>query len=99
MWCARSFFLERGQRKGFDRFLCYSKEIGIGVLVTKGLHFQLFSIFLYIRSTFVFVFCFFCFFNSHTGHENQNMESEFGNPWRVSLGISCECTVSEVTGF
>lgn len=77
--------------KGFDMFLCYSKEIGTGVLVTKGLHFQLFSIFLYMCSAFVFVFCFFCFLIPTLGTRIRT--------WRVSLGISCECTVSEVTGF
>lgn len=79
-------------------FLCYSKEIGVGVLLTKGLHLQLFKFsltcalcfFLFFVFLGVFCFCFLvlmvfvclfvCFGNSHIGHKNQNMDSEFKNP-------------------
>lgn len=43
--------------KGFDAFLCYSKEVGVGVLVTEGLTLPAFKNFP-VHGLNVFLFCF-----------------------------------------
>lgn len=42
--------------ESFDVSLCYSKEIGVGVLLTKGLHLQL------LKFSLTCALCFFLFF-------------------------------------
>lgn len=90
-------------------FPCYSKEMGVGVLVAEGLHLQLFKVsFPYAQRLFlcfgVFLFCFVCFFNSHIGHKNQNTDSEFeGLLWvhrsRDDRFLACPLAPSSVQGI
>lgn len=71
--------------KRFDLFLyCYSKEVGVGVLMTKGLHFQLLKFVLYMCSM-LFLFCFPV--NPHVGYKNQTMDNEVKH--------FCGCAVAE----